>query len=284
VAALTAQATVALSFRAEGDLLEWIDTLAPDETGALAFERVGEGPVGAVFVERNRVCWAAAEGLARRLVDLLREDAALRADRGTVESLFRRARDEHRPFGELLVSSGLVSATAFRDALQRHTAESIAQLVRDRAVARWAPRSGGYSARFSFRTTDLLVAHHAIERPEQAFTAQASLLQVVGEDEVALALIREPGEARARVVALRGAFEGGVVELQQLAAWAIGLGDVGDAISGRARAVIARDDTGRSVAVWREHELIVVAWVGHDGLARIIRRRSAARTAPQGDG
>lgn len=273
------QAAAALSFRVEGDLLEWIDTLAPDETGALAFESANDGPVGAVFVENNRVCWAAAVGLARRLVDLLREETVLRADGRAVESLFRRARDERRPFGELLVSSGLVSPTAFRDALQQHTAESIARLVRDRAIARWTPRAGGYSARFSFRTTELLVALHAIERPERAFTAQASLLQVVGDDEVALALVREPNEARARVVALRGEFTGGVQELRQLAAWAVGFGDVGDAVSGRANAVIARDDSGRSVAVWREQGLLVVALVGHDGLARIIRRRSAARAA-----
>lgn len=269
---------VSLAFRTSADVLAWIDELPREATGVLSFEGGSAAvPLGAVFVERGRVCWAAAAGLARRLVDLLRAKSALRVDAGVVESVYRRARADGTPLGEALVASGLVSPEALRDALRRHTSESLVAIAATGARATWTAREGGYSARFAFRTGDLLVAAHSLETPELAIRAEVLLSHWVGDDDFALVVARAPSAAVPRVVGLRGDVDACASEVLGVARWATSFVDIADALDGATRAAIGRDPGGRTVAVWRENELVVVAVLDPDGLARLLRRGVGSR-------
>lgn len=105
-------------------LLARVEELAPEACGAFVVAIDGRR-VGSVFVEQNRVCWAAAAGLGKRLRALLRERMVY-------------------------------------NALQAHTIESLIALPEQQGEAiEWVTRDHSYRPRFTFSPVELLVAVNA---------------------------------------------------------------------------------------------------------------------------
>ena len=80
-------------------LLKGIDSLPQGATGALVFTS-RDAPQGTVLVEDNRVCWAAASNMERRLTDILRRqtDPPLRVD--DFEEIYEECYRDKIPLGK----------------------------------------------------------------------------------------------------------------------------------------------------------------------------------------
>ncbi|MET0592003.1 MAG: hypothetical protein ABW133_04840, partial [Polyangiaceae bacterium] len=129
-----------------------VEHLGVAESGLLSF---CDKPGGGIFVENGRICWVAADGLQHRLRDLLRRRAVGRE--AAVDEIYERCRVQRRPFGQTLVTEGVVSSSELEIVLRRHSAESLLHLCRKVVPRRWASRgSRGYSADFTFRAVDVL--------------------------------------------------------------------------------------------------------------------------------
>jgi hypothetical protein len=153
--------TLAWLLRALGE----VEALAPSSSGALLLgER--EQPLGLIVVERNRVCWAAAAGMSRRLRDILLSYCQVPLSDGELDALYARCRDERRQLGETLVAEGVVSAEQMRAAMKQHTVESLLALDATFAASdegewplTWVERSGcGYNPSFTFGAAEVLAA------------------------------------------------------------------------------------------------------------------------------
>lgn len=109
--------------------LRAVEALPCAASGALVVGDV-EHPAGMIFVERNRVCWAVAGGMRRRLHDLLAG---------------HREADEHQ-----------------RAALKQHTVESLLQLEQlfgdEPWPLSWQARAAGLNPHFTFSAAELAVA------------------------------------------------------------------------------------------------------------------------------
>ncbi len=144
------------------DVLETVEHLPADATGELVLEREGV-PCGVVLVEKGRVCWAAARGLAQRLSDLLRAQTRPQLSKSEMEALFHHGREQHKPLGELLVESGLMAPDALLCSLRRHTAESLIEIGKTSVLARWSKRPAGtYEPRFTFTPFELALCVGAL--------------------------------------------------------------------------------------------------------------------------
>lgn len=158
-------------------VLAELELLPADATGALAF-----GPSGVVLLERGRVCWAAAQGLRRRLTDLLRQCCNPPISAEEVEQIFVACRQHGRPIGEALVAQGRVTPEALRAALLHHTAESLAISTSWTEPARWiAHRARGYQSAFTFLPVELLSYASTVARgPEKVAQACERLRVLAG--------------------------------------------------------------------------------------------------------
>lgn len=195
-------------------VLSEIEALPADATGALAF-----GPEtsmsGVVLLERGRVCWAAAQGLRRRLTDLLRERCQPQLTNDEVEAVVQRCKQTGTPVGESLVADGRLTADALRATLLRHTVESLAAGVSWRAAPRWLPhRARGYQSAFTFQPAELLAFAHTIAVDRGELEAAERRLASVGQAHNAAAFdmlgvhllaCRLPEEGTAAVTELRAA-------------------------------------------------------------------------------
>lgn len=185
-------------------LLARLDELEPGATGALVVTRQ-HLPIGTLFLEGGRVCWAAAHGRARRLSDLLCEHHEPRLDHRTLERVLAQCRTWNQPLGEALLDSGLLTEDELRAALLEHTAESLEVIAAaDEVELTWVEhRRHRYDARFTFTLSELVLAS-ATRLPVQAQLARPVLERVLRGGGRGLAFHWGPGAA---VLALRGALE-----------------------------------------------------------------------------
>ena len=146
------------------DALDRVEAVPATASGALVIG-AAEHPAGLVLVERNRVCWAAASGMGRRLRDILRMHTRLPMSDVELDELYARCRDEDRPLGEVLVERELVSPEHMRAAMKQHTIESL--LALDAAYAggdegwplTWVDRAERtYNPRYTFTAAEVLGA------------------------------------------------------------------------------------------------------------------------------
>jgi hypothetical protein len=148
-----------------------IERLELADTGLLSF---GVAPIGAVLVERGRVCWVAAHGLQRRLRDLLRSSA--RADEAVLDRTYERCRAEGLLLGETLVAQGILQSAELESALRRHSAECLAHLCQTPQPLSWASHLGrGYAPQFTFRALELLLDTVGLYYPELQVDAHRRL-------------------------------------------------------------------------------------------------------------
>jgi hypothetical protein len=213
-------------------------------TGALVVTRE-HLPVGTLFLERGRVCWAAAHGRARRLSDLLCEHHEPRLDHRTLEHVLAQCKTWHQPLGEALLDSGLLTEEELRAALLEHTAESLDVIAaRDDVELTWVEhRRHRYDARFTFSLRELVLAG-AARLPVQAQLARPVLERVLRGGGRGLAFHWARGST---LLALRGELE--LPEIEALVARSV------DALSGldddEARAPRAVSEGAARALVWR---------------------------------
>lgn len=123
------------------EILTQVEDDLPSHAGMISYAG------GGVFVEDGRVCWAAANGMAKRLTDLLSQKARPGAD---LTALYRECRAAKRPLGETLVETGVVSVDDLASSLRRHTAESLIEIVNTSSTGTWTAHAGGYAPQFTF--------------------------------------------------------------------------------------------------------------------------------------
>ncbi|MDH5493770.1 MAG: hypothetical protein OEY14_17600, partial [Myxococcales bacterium] len=141
------------------ELLEAIDDLPDDATGALVFDR-DDRRYGAVLVEAGRICWAIAGNMHRRLTDLLLEEMPNGLDPAGLKSFYKRCQARGEPLGQTLVAEGHLTPEAFRSVLCQHTAEALLRLGEGSfGVRRWHSHSRNqYEAKYTFPPAEILGA------------------------------------------------------------------------------------------------------------------------------
>lgn len=269
--------------RPVGELLEFVEELPEDAAGEVVFQDETTQR-GVIFVENNRICWAAARGLARRLVDLLRARADLNASPATLEQIFVACKAKGKPFGEALLETGLVSPTRLRDALRTHTAESIVSMMQTEASTFWNQRNrGGYNARYTFATGEIIAQVLAGMNPSFAESTEEKLRKIVDEEDWGAAFIRSLRVAEPIPIANVGAIEVSSKEFLGIGKWAIDELDLAGALSGDSRSpsngkspLVASMTNSRHYAVaWSEHDVVYVVHTAERGLGRLLHRRPA---------
>lgn len=238
-----------------------------------------EGSLGVVFVERGRVCWAAARGLARRLTELLGARAGLSA--AEMESLYLACKERRIPLGEHLVNRGVLAADDLRDVLLQHTGESLSHLWTADARGTWHPRGGaGYSPRFTFATAELLAHLGGVRHADVVARIRPVLARFFRDEDWGAAFVRGAFSAAPEPVALHGATPDAAVVLMRFGKWAASALDVAATFSGGSGLLsIAR--AGASAGSWlvafAQEGAVVVGATGTHGPARILNRRAQER-------
>lgn len=148
----------------------------PDGCGALVRKRADGSMIGAMLVERGRVCWAVCNECPNRLTDLLVAESTTLTNE-QVTALVAECRRDHVPLGETLLSRGFVSQPVLYRALLRHTCESLDHLLRDDSVPwSWVDHAhAGYDPLLTFSPIDILVGLQTLLSPDAAARAKAKL-------------------------------------------------------------------------------------------------------------
>lgn len=163
-------------------------------SGALVLQRKDSSLVGAILVERGRVCWAVCNDCPRRLSDMLVEESSS-LTHAQVAEVVAECRRTHAPLGETLLSRGLVTQEALHRALLHHTSVSLDHLMRAESSAwTWAPHTQhSYSPMLTFSATEVLVGMSQQLDPERSAKALAVLRATSTPKQRALALQRAAG-------------------------------------------------------------------------------------------
>lgn len=256
----------------------YVDELGEAATGEVVVS--GEaGARGTVFVERGRVCWAAAHGMARRLTELLGARASLPSE--VMESVFTACKRERIPLGEHLLSRGLVSAHDLRATLLQHTMESLSTICTDDARATWHARAGaGYSPRFTFTTSELVVFAGAREHPSLSTSAGELLGELFGEREWAAAFVRSAASAHPEPVAAHGIVPPSASALLRIGKWASSVLDVAEVFSDDSAFISATRASASgtsSVVAFRHGATVVAGETGALGPGRVLNHRAQKR-------
>ncbi|MBL9027550.1 MAG: hypothetical protein JNL21_35490 [Myxococcales bacterium] len=249
------------SLAAATRLLARIEELASDATGALVFASRTE-PVGTILLEGGRICWIGAKGLGRRLTDLLTERSG-GLGREQVEDVFGWCSRTGSPLGEALIESGLLGPDGLREALSRHSAESLLLIAPHAEQVQWlSHKHRRYDARFTFRAFDLLLAAGAATAPELAATATAHLERILRGGGAGIALARDDAEKLVCVGGLRCG-DWSVTSVERLASYAGMAVDLADFVAPSHEAMAVGQPSGASLTIWRHDEIVYVA-VGAD--------------------
>jgi hypothetical protein len=245
------------------DALEDVECLAPDATGALVYGARAR-PAGTVLVEGGRVCWAVAEGMTRRLTDLVRQEADAPIESRRIEEVYSLCRSRHRPLGETLVAHGIVSPEGLRRALRRHTTEALLAIAATGEGRReWVEhRRRRYDAQFTFSIVELVVCAGEMFHAELVGAARAELDAIVPREAGGLSFARTSGHAGIfPIVDLRAAHLG-LRELGALGRWAAGALDIAGALDAPRPTVTLGAEGGDSVVAWANDAVIHVALCG----------------------
>lgn len=255
-----------------------VDELEPSATGELVVSG-SEGPRGAVFVERGRVCWAAARGLARRLSRLLGARASL--EPSAMESIFLYCKERRVPLGEHLVTRGVLRPEDLRVALLQHTVESLHHLCAHDARAAWYPRAGaGYSPQFTFATAELFAHIGAVTHAATASRLEPVLRASFGDGDWAAAFVRTNTRGFPEPVATHGAVPASASTLLRIGKWAATALDLTRTFTddGALLAVTRRTRGANTCLVaFRSGDAFVAGETCEYGPGRILNRRAQLR-------
>lgn len=205
-------------------LMAHVEDLPEDATGALHI-----GQHGVILLESRRVCWAAAQGMEPRFAEILKRELEARNISGAhIDALWRQCRDDGARFTDTLLSAGVVSESALRDAFFSHTAEAVAHLARFSANGEhFVPHvRGRYEARFTFAPSEIAASLGARVNREVAEMATRNLRDVLVTDTSGCAFIRDVGTSMPVVVAVAGTPALRIADMLALGGWASGLFDI----------------------------------------------------------
>lgn len=257
-------------------LLE-LEELGADATGAFVF-RARDRASGAMLVERGRVCWVGANGLQRRLTDLLIQETQPAPDRREIAKLFEQCRRDGRPLGERLVEAGMVHPDGLRRALLQHSVEAMILLAASPDARHlWVPhRSQRYDAAFTFAPAELMATVAEAVLSDLTAQGRAELDTMLGGEGVGVALERAGGTAAPLVVA-QVAAGASVRALVELAAWAAGALDLGSAVVPRSSLFVGARSDGSTFFAWRRGSLLFGAACSEPTVAACVVARHARR-------
>ncbi|HEX7604009.1 MAG TPA: DUF4388 domain-containing protein [Polyangiaceae bacterium] len=254
-----AGASAGLDASAVVELLDQVEQLPSGATGALLVGPRAQ-PCGSVLVENGRVCWAMANGMKRRMTDLLRYQALTPLDPAQIEDVYKHCRARGIALGEALVESGIVSPDGLRRALRQHTAEAMERLSLSTQELSWVEhRKRAYDARFTFVPGEILVGLVGLRMSVRAAHAQATLRLAVDVPNAGAAFARVQGAAFPLPVAATGMETLPVRELVGIGRWAMDTLDLAGAFEPERRLVGAVADTGRALLTWLDEGLVYVA-------------------------
>lgn len=162
---MSAAASADLSFDMQEmiDLLEGVEQLASDAIGTLEV-RQPSGASGAIFVERNQICWVAARGMGPRLSALLCAQAGRNLAPETLDEIMTHCKATGEQLGDVLLARGILHEEGLARAMRRHTAESLIALSHGAPDTQWKGRQQTFGARHYFAPAALLTEIGAISR------------------------------------------------------------------------------------------------------------------------
>ncbi|MEZ4360058.1 MAG: hypothetical protein R3B48_07755 [Kofleriaceae bacterium] len=163
-------------------------------SGALMLKGPNNSSIGAILIERGRLCWAVCNACPRRLSDILVEESSSLTN-AQVTEVVRECRQTGVPLGETLLSRGMVSQEALHRALLHHTSVALDHLIRaDGEGWTWVAHTRqGYSPILTFSATEVLVEMTRLFEPEQSAQAAAVLQPISPPWLSSLALRRVAG-------------------------------------------------------------------------------------------
>lgn len=253
------------------ELLERVEELPEGATGTLVI-RGGGSPGGAILVDDRQVCWVAAQGLGRRLSDLLRAQAVRAIPTEELEQIVAQCRESGEPLGEALLARGLIGEQALVRAIKRHSTESLIAVGRGSPEVTWVPREGGFAPRHHVATASLLAEVGATAR----WNGHAPSLGWMTEVAVrGAAFATPPGAPSSQLtpVAELGLGKLGARGLLELGSYAAASLDALRAADPQVACALFDDELGHRCAGWRRGVLLHVAVCDDDvALARVVSR------------
>ena len=254
------------------ELLERVEELPEGATGTLV---VGGGgsPGGAILVDDRQICWVAAQGLGRRLSDLLRAQAVRTLGSEELEQIVAACRDSGEPLGEALLARGLITEAALVRAIKRHSTESLIAVAQGSPEVNWVPREQAFAPRHRIATATLLAEVGATAR----WGGHAPGLGWLAECRArGAAFARPPGggeRAPLTPVAEIGMSRAGARGLLELGAWAAASLEAVRAAAPDVGCAFFDDEGGHRCAGWRRGVLLHVAVCDDEvSLARVVAR------------
>lgn len=254
---ITSVSSNALLLSSTVQLLQHVEALPHGATGALAF-----GEDGVILVENKRVCWAVANDMKQRLTDILCQQQEPPLPRGELEELVRRCKQQGTPVGEALVASGIVSESALRSALERHTCEAIVRLAQGNLSAppRFARHTKhGYDPRFVFTTAELLASLSGKRRNQLAEQARAHLSCTLVPDASGFAFLREVRSQQPVIIAVGKCCELAASATLDIASWAMSTFDVAGFVDPGTYLVSATWCSRVTLLAWRDADISYAA-------------------------
>jgi len=243
------------SSRAAIELLERVEALEPDASGALVFSGAS-GELGLLLIERGRVCFGMAKGLETRLVELLMRRSRTPLSRSVLDEIIGSCRKSGCSLGEALVDGGWLSARGLRHALLQQTIEALAQLSLSRPHARFMRhKQASYAPKYTFSTAELWCALGSAGQPRE-WTRARQLLNGLPEDTLGVVFCRQAG--RMSPLALSEQASTTVAELLSMTEFGQEQLDLGEAVCPGVELVTARDRDGRACVALRRDELFCV--------------------------
>jgi hypothetical protein len=165
-----------------------------------------------------------------------------------------------------------------RTALLQHTAESLAVLCED-TEATWCIRSGGYSPRFTFRTSELLPRWFGTVhgQPQRSITEVLAPFAEAASGEWGGVFVRSRSQAMPLPVAVRGELPDKSTSLLRVGKWAASALDLAATFQDENALVSAMEPGGSCLVAWRHGSLLVAGRMDGQGPARVLNHRAAAR-------
>jgi hypothetical protein len=255
-------------------LLEHVEELPAGTTGALAF-----GDEGLILIENKRICWAIATHMRRRLTDILCQQRSPPLPREMMEDVFRRCKKQSVPFGEMLVSSGLVTEGGLRAALERHNGEAVARIscVHVKPTHYTGHTKSGYDPRFVFTPTELMASIAMRKDDQRKVVARTHLGEVLVPDATGFAFVREAWSPRPLLVTVQRDSPVRLSEVQSIAKWAFSLFDVTTVFDPRTAMASATWCSSTALVAWREGEISYAAACSTRPASTLLMKKLAQR-------
>lgn len=146
--------------------------------------RDSQEPLGKVMIEEGRLCWATARDSTVRLNELILRETRLNAE--DLRERYAEALERGSPFGESLVSEGLLEAVTLRRLLLEQIVGALSVMLRDSANAptRWTETDAPtrtHSPAFTFSGPEVMMAFvtHDVEAALEAPPAPLPFLEAL---------------------------------------------------------------------------------------------------------